>query len=401
LSSRHENTVKARPRLVVINQVAGPLICQLLESLADRGVDCEVFTGWVDLRPGEQPPYRIRWAQRLAKAPAWKRMVTWGVFTLQAIRRLAGLGRKAPVLIVTNPPWTMLAAPLVKRLFGVRYALLVYDIYPDVAERMGMLRAGGLVSRIWRRLSRNAMCAADVVITLGETMAATLGRHLKEGDDIAVEVVPNWADTEFICPMDKGDNPFAREHGLLDKLVVTYSGAFGATHDTESIIAAAEMLQDRPEVHFMLIGGGTRREEVERMVAEKNLPNLTLLPLQPLEKLPLLLAAADCAIVCLDKGYEGVSVPSKTYPALAAGAALLAVSSKGTELDALIDRHECGFHILPGRPDLLAGAVRRYLADPELLASHRAAARAATEAEFSLVRATSRYYELLEARLGW
>ena len=41
--------------------------------------------------------------------------------------------------------------------------------------------------------------------------------------------------------------------------------------------------------------------------------------------LPLSLASADCAIVRLDEGYEGVSVPSKTYQMMAAGAAILAV----------------------------------------------------------------------------
>jgi glycosyltransferase involved in cell wall biosynthesis len=401
LFSRRKNTIKTQPRLVVINQVAGPLICQLLESLSGRGVDCEVLTGWADLKDGERPPYRIRWGRRLVKAPAWKRLVTWSLFTLQAIWRLARIGRKTPVLIVTNPPWVMLVAPLLKRLFGVRYALLVYDIYPDVAERMGMLRTGGLGSRIWRRLSRKAMCKAEAVITLGQTMAATLQGHLRQGDDVTIEVIPNWADTEFIFPMSKKDNPFAQEHNLQEKIVITYSGAFGATHDTESIITAAEMLQDCPDVHFMLIGGGTRRAEVDQMVAEKDLPNLTLLPLQPLETLPLLLAASDCAIVCLDKGYEGVSVPSKTYSALASGAALLAVSTEGTELDALIDQYECGLHILPGRPDLLAEAIRRYLSAPEMLASHRAAARATAESEFSLASATPRYYDLLKARFDW
>jgi glycosyltransferase involved in cell wall biosynthesis len=337
----------------------------------------------------------------LIKAPAWKRVLTWGTFTLQATWRLARIGRKAPVLIVTNPPWTMLVAPLLKRLFGVQYALLIYDIYPDVAERMGMIRNSGLGSRIWRRLSRKALCKAEAVITLGNTMAATLQGHLRQGDDVTIDVIPNWADTEFILPMAKEDNPFVQEHNLQEKIVVTYSGAFGATHDTESIITAAEMLQDCPDVHFMLIGDGTRRTEIERLVKKKGLPNLTLLPLQPLKKLPLLLAASDCAIVCLDKGYEGVSIPSKTYPALSAGAALLAVSAKATELDALIDQHECGFHILPGRPDLLADAVRQYLAAPELLASHRAAARATAETEFSLKSVTSRYYELLAARFAW
>ncbi|KKL81786.1 hypothetical protein LCGC14_1991270, partial [marine sediment metagenome] len=55
-------------------------------------------------------------------------------------------------------------------------------------------------------------------------------------------------------------------------------------------------------------------------VRRKALPNVTLLPFQPFDVLPLSLASADCVITCLDEGYEGLSVPSKTYYALAAGA---------------------------------------------------------------------------------
>ncbi|MFP3938563.1 MAG: glycosyltransferase, partial [Phycisphaerae bacterium] len=179
-----------------------------------------------------------------------------------------------------------------------------------------------------------------------------------------------------------------------------YSGSFGATHDTESIIAAAQRLTDMPDVRFVLIGGGTRRRDVERLVAERNAGNLTLLDFQPLEVLPQSLAAIDCAIVCLDEPYRGVSVPSKTYYALAAGSALLAVSPPDTELTDLIAEHGCGVHIPPGSGEKLADAVRDLHENPELLRRYRAAARAAAEKYFSRKVATDRYYRHLRGRFG-
>ncbi|OPX22707.1 MAG: hypothetical protein B1H04_04640, partial [Planctomycetales bacterium 4484_123] len=105
------------------------------------------------------------------------------------------------------------------------------------------------------------------MITLGRHMAETLRRHLADWGDVPLYVIDNWADTDFIRPLAKADNPFARRHGLVDKFVVSYSGAFGATHDMESIVAAAEALLDLPDVHFLLIGGGTRQREVSEVVA--------------------------------------------------------------------------------------------------------------------------------------
>lgn len=370
-------------RLLAINQVVGPLMRQLLEDLQGRGIRCAALTGWVDAEDPDALPFDVIPATPLRKSPAWKRFWTWSRFTCQAIRTI--YRRTEPLLVVTNPPWPMLVMPPLARVLGRRYALLVYDIYPDVAELMGipLARPGGLVSRAWRWLSRQSMLRADAVITIGRRMAQTLGGHLWPGDDVDITVIPNWADTEFIKPIPKADNDFAREHELVGKRVVMYSGAFGATHDTDSILAGAGLVTDLADVQFMLIGGGTREAEVRRTVAEAELPNLKLLGFQPFSRLPKSLAAADLAIVCLDEGYEGISVPSKTYYMLAAGAAVLAISPDDTELTDLVARFDCGLHVPPRSPNKLAAAIRSLHADPARLARMQANAREAAEEHFS------------------
>ncbi|MDY7011246.1 MAG: glycosyltransferase family 4 protein [Planctomycetota bacterium] len=401
VNGSHKDSRSSQPclhDLLVVNQVAGPLMVQMLEDFCRAGVCCKIVTGWVDSENPRQLPFEIIPAGKLEKSPNLKRIWSWMLFTLQACRRMIR-HRKTPVLMVTNPPWPMLLMPLLKRILGLRYVLLIYDIYPDVLERMGRMRRGGLIGRLWRLLSRKSLLEADGVITLGPYMAETLVGHLCSGDKCPIEVISNWADTDFIRPIEKAQNPFAARHGLTDRFVVTYSGAFGATHDVESIVKAAEMLTDLSEVHFLLIGGGTRRKEVRRLVEQKNLPNLTLLPFQPFDMLPYSLPAADCSIVCLDEGYEGLSVPSKTYYAMAAGSALLAISRDNTELTDIVKQYQCGFHILPHRPEDLAEAVRRLCGDRELLEKCKTASRRAAEENFARNISTRRYLEYLRKKL--
>jgi glycosyltransferase involved in cell wall biosynthesis len=386
-------------RLSVVNQVAGPLMRQLLEDLYARGFEPELLAGWVDAEAGEQLPFRWRRAPALRKSPAWRRLWTWTRFACRAKCFLAAR-RKTPALIATNPPLVLSAAAWLGKWMGLRYVLLVYDIYPDVLERMGAIRPGGMLSRWWRRASRKAMLRAAGVITLGPYMADTLRGHLRPGEKVVIEVIPNWADTDFVRPLAKVANPFVAAHGLAGKFVVLYSGALGATHDAESIVSAAEMLRDLPDVHFVIIGEGTRRAEVEALVARKALPNLTLLPLQPYSALPHSLPAADCAIVCLDEGFEGVSVPSKTYWMMAAGAAILAVSPEATELTDLVKEFSCGLHVRPREAAALAEAVRRLHEDRTLLAACREASRRAAVERFSRHLAADRYAEFLMRTLS-
>lgn len=95
------------------------------------------------------------------------------------------------------------------------------------------------------------------------------------------------------------------------------------------------------------------------------------------------LHVADCMIVCLDEGYEGLSVPSKTYYALAAGAALIAVSPPNTELTDLIAAHKCGVHVSPRAPAAVAAVVRGLHADRRMPVRLRLAARGAAIAKYA------------------
>lgn len=392
-------TPKPLTDLLIVSQVAGPLVKELAVDLSAAGIRCTVLTGWLDAKPDEPLPFTTLRRTPLQKAPAWRRILSWLRFTRQALFRILRHPR-TPLLVTTNPPWVMLALPALKRLLGIRYVLLMYDLYPDVLVRMGKLKPKSLSARLWRRASRNALRKAAGVITLGPRIADTLHRHLKPADPWNPAIFPNWADTDVVRPLPKADNPFVREHNLADKFVVIYSGAFGATHDIDSIVSAAESLRDLPDVQFLLIGGGTREKEVRSLVAARALPNLTLLPFQPLEVLPLSLASADAAIVCLDEGFEGISVPSKTYYALAAGLALLAVSPEATELTDLVSAHSCGLALPPHRPDLLASAVRRLHADRSLLAQCRQASRQAAVSHYSRRLLTAQYLAYLRSTLS-
>jgi len=388
------------PRIFMLNQVAGPLAVELVTYLRDRGVACRVLAGEFGGGPGQLAGVVLHQGRRLVKSGMVRRLWTWGLFTLQGIWAVIQ-HRREDVLVVTNPPTLLLAMPWLKRLFGVRYALLEYDIYPDIMERMGVVRSGGWIARMWRRFSREAMVNARAVITISPDMADTLRSHLRPDEEIAIDVVPTWVDTDAIGPVERRENPFVREHGLLGKFVVMYSGSFGATHDVASLVEAAGLMMDEPDVHFMLIGGGTCQAELAEQIASRGLKNLTLLPFQPREVLPYSLAAADCQMVTLDEAYAGISIPSKTYFAMAAGCAVLAVSPPRSGLTTLVTEGHCGLHVPPRRPAELAAAIRRLRDDAALLTQCKERARRLAEERFSRQRNLQEFFAVLAKSFGW
>ena len=73
-----------------------------------------------------------------------------------------------------------------------------------------------------------------------------------------------------------------------------------------------------------------------------------ILPFQDSEVLPYSFASADFGVVSLAEGAEGLSVPSKTFYFLAAGAVIIAISEKGSEIEKIVSNNDCGIAIASG-----------------------------------------------------
>ena len=110
--------------------------------------------------------------------------------------------------------------------------------------------------------------------------------------------------------------------------------------------------------------------------------NVVFLPQQPEEYLPQVLATGDIGIVSLAVGAEGISMPSKTYYMMAAGNALLGISSPKSELDRLICEHQCGRNIVPGDIDNAVETILYWYENHDVLSQIKRRSRDAAQSHF-------------------
>ncbi len=102
-----------------------------------------------------------------------------------------------------GPVGVLVAKPL-----GQRAYVLVYDLYPDLAEALGAVRRGGILSRSFDFVNRLAFRRATGLIAVGTDMARRNQQKLGSGVD--VQVLPNWADGGLIAP---GSNEGSQSRG--------------------------------------------------------------------------------------------------------------------------------------------------------------------------------------------
>lgn len=381
-----------RPRIVFLNQTLGQTFRQLAVDLADRIGPGVLYAGSEDKQ--QIGNLTIRHAPRYRSERIASRLWTWGLYLAQTTLACLFMPGKPLLFVVSNPPFTPWIAWMLKRLRGWRYVCLIWDVYPDVLVRFGYLKEQSWIVKLWRALNRLALQNADAVITIGDRMAQTVQQGLRESKT-PIHVIPCWADTDAIRPLPKSENAFAQQYNQVGKFTVLYSGKMGATHDLDTLLHMARRLRDRDDIGFLLIGGGTKYREIEQIVAEEGLTNVTLLPWQPESLLPISLPTGDVAIISLDQGAEGISMPSRTYFMMAAGCALVGLSHGENDLRDTLETYQCGLSVEAGDVDGLEAALQRFYESPSFLASCRQNARAAAEAVFSHSTIVAQYLELL------
>jgi colanic acid biosynthesis glycosyl transferase WcaI len=256
---------------------------------------------------------------------------------------------------MTDPPVVGNVALLVARRFRVPLVVVSQDVFPEVAVQLKRLENRAVVQAL-RLAVRSYLRGASCIVAIGETMRVRLIE--KGGRADRVRVIPNWVDTHKLTPAPR-KNEWSRERGLDDRFVVMHSGNLGHAQNLDALVRAATFMRDVGDVTIAIIGQGARRDSLVRLAELLEVQEtVRFWDYQPRDLLPYSLATADVHVVGLARGLAGYVVPSRVYGILAAARPIIAAVDDESETAALVRKAECGVVVSPGRPELLAQAIR-------------------------------------------
>jgi len=267
--------------------------------------------------------------------------------------------RSDVVLAMTDPPIEGIAGALVAQMSNRPFVYNIRDMYPDMAVGGSIVRPGSFTAR-WEAMHRWALRRAARVIVLGEDMR---DRIVGKGVD-AVRVVISRDGINIPKDLPPPENSVAREIRGEFRFVLVHAGNLGFYGAWETLIAAVRMLE-KEGVGLVFIGEGAMKQQVEAMAA--GCRAIRFLPFRPAGEIPLVLSSGDMHVVTVKRGLEGVVVPSKLYPTLAAGRPVLGVAPEECDVVRIIRRTGCGLAANPDDPASVADAIRGVLHDQEHL----------------------------------
>jgi colanic acid biosynthesis glycosyl transferase WcaI len=305
---------------------------------------------------------------------------------------------KPDVVILCNTPLIVLAA--VTRLLKRRripWILWHQDVYSagmaaEVQRRLPAPIARPLSAAI-RRSERSSCLRAASIVAIGPGFVPHYDSWGVPADK--VRVIPNWAPLQEIMPGERA-NAWAREHDLADASVrLVYAGTLGRKHRPLLLLELHEALRAKGvDAGLVVVSEGIGAEEIRK----KGGDGVLVLPFQPADKLPLVLASGDVLVALLESDAAEFSIPSKVLSYLAAGRPVIGMMPSSNP--AAHDIEACGGVVVPptteGAESAAAWAMQLTSADREAIGNR---ARHYAESTFAVEQKVEQFDELIRALL--
>ncbi len=397
-------SARRKLRVLVLNQYYWPgveataqLLTELCEALAED-MEVKVVTGVLHGH-ADEPRRLAHNGVEIVRVPSTSfersriaaRASNYLSYLTNAL--IGGLRGPRPdvVLCMTDPPIVADVALLVARRYRAPLVVISQDVFPEIAVQLNRLENPALMSLL-RGLVSLYLRRADRIVAIGDTMRLRL--EAKGAPPERVRVIPNWVDTKRLGPAGK-PNEWARGLGLEGRFVVMHSGNVGHAQDLDSLVRAGTFLRDLDDLSIVIIGTGARHAELVALAERLEVDQARFLYYQSRNVLPHSLSAADVHVVGLAPGLAGYVVPSRLYGILAVARPVIVAADRESETAQVVEGAGCGIVVPPGRPELLARAIRDAHDGKYDLEAMGARGRAWVEQEADRSIAVRRYRDLL------
>lgn len=243
------------------------------------------------------------------------------------------------LILSPSPPLTLgVVNILLGKLKAAKVVYNVQEIYPDLLIADGGLKTP-LIINVLKRMERFVYRYSDAVTTIDEVFYTTIAGRFRDPNRLTI--IPNFVDTRLYTA-DTADQLDPAIFEPTGELKVMYAGNIGNAQDWDTFIALAAGLKGQP-IRFFVIGEGVDRDDLEKEIERLQLSNVKLIPYQPREKMPSLIAYADLHFIFMAAQVEGHGFPSKVYTLMACSKPMLVCSGKNTPIVNFLQDKDCAW----------------------------------------------------------
>ena len=271
------------------------------------------------------------WVLPASNRQPGKRMIGFITFLITCIINSFRIKEKFDVVLASTPPVTSpVIGWVLSKLKRARFLIEVRDLQPESSTDFGNLNMS-LFTRAIRGMMHWLYNRADRVVSVTDGITAYMEKIGIPKERLST--IKSGVSHDFL----KADsNGIRAKYGWEDKFLVVYSGTLGWVRPLETVIEAARQVADQPNIHFVFVGDGQKREALQNMVRDYGLQNVSFTGPQPLESIPYFLKASDVLVESLKEvPVARLAFPSKLFEYMASGRPVLFGGHEGEAISEL------------------------------------------------------------------
>ncbi len=251
--------------------------------------------------------------------------------------------KNVDLILSPSPPLTIgFLNILIGKIKKAKVIYNVQEIYPDLLIENGGLKSKPIISLL-KWMERFVYNKSDAATTIDQIFYTTIAPRFEDNSKLCV--IPNFVDTDIYKPILYSQFELDRQYfPETSSLKLMYAGNIGHAQDWEPLINLAEELRDE-DVEFFVIGEGAMKETIEKEKGKKDLSKLHLIPYQPREHMPSLIAYSDLQFIFMSSETEVHGFPSKVYTIMACAKPLLICSGEKTPIVNFLKDKDCSYII--------------------------------------------------------
>lgn len=294
------------------------------------------------------------------------RLLNYFSFVISAFFIGAFKLKKQDVLMVESPPLFLgITAYLLAKLKGAKLLFNVSDLWPESAEKLGIISNKFLLSMAtkleefcYKKSSLISGQTQGIVNNISTRFPNKNVYWLKNGVDINFYDVNKEIEKEGW----KNENNYSNEDFIL-----FYGGIIGHAQGLEVILNAAKKLEEYKNIKFVLLGNGPEKEKLIKLRDELKLTNLRFFDAVPKSEMQRIIMSTNATIIPLKRLdlFKG-AIPSKIFENLALKKPIiLGVEGEAEEL--FIKQGKCGVSFIPEDSEDLAKQILKLYNDRNLV----------------------------------
>ena len=274
--------------------------------------------------------------------------------------------KKFDLILFESPPVT--TASVVEwamKYFNCPSYLMLKDIFPQNALDISILTTKHPAYHYFKYKEKKLYGTASIIGVMSEANREYILSHNPEVSGEKVKIFPN---TKKIRESNKTTSTkFRAKYKIPETSMLTvYGGNMGKPQGIDFVCEILKSNIDNSEVFFLLVGRGTEREKISKVIEDYNIKNALILKSLPRVEYEEMLDEADLGLVFLDQRFTIPNFPSRVLSYFEKRLPVLAAIDANTDFGKMLEVSNSGEYVLAGDLEDFNEKLKRFTDKPDL-----------------------------------